>query len=156
MPSNHLILSSSSPPAFNLSQHQGLFQWVGSLHQVAKVMKLQLQLQSFQWIFRVDFLLDWLVGSPCCPRDSQESSPVPQFKGINSLVLNLLYGHQLSPPYMTTGKTMALTIWSFVSKVMSQLFNILSRFVIAFLSRSNCIQFHGCSHYPQWFWSPGK
>ena len=49
-------LSSPSPPAFNLSQHQGLFQWVGSSHQVAKVLKLQLQQQSFQWIFGTDFL----------------------------------------------------------------------------------------------------
>ena len=49
-------LSSPSPPAFNLSQHQGLFQGVGSLHQVAKVLELQLQHQSSQWIFRVDFL----------------------------------------------------------------------------------------------------
>ena len=49
-------LSSPSPPAFNLSQHQGLFQWVSSLHQVAKVLELQLQHQSFQWIFRIDFL----------------------------------------------------------------------------------------------------
>ena len=44
------------PPAFDLSQHQGLFQWVGSSHQVAKVLELQLQHQSFQWIFRTDFL----------------------------------------------------------------------------------------------------
>ena len=49
-------LSSPSPPAFNLSQHQGVFQWVGSLHHVAKVLKFQLQHQSFQWIFRTDFL----------------------------------------------------------------------------------------------------
>ena len=49
-------LSSPSPPAFNLSQHQGLFQWVGSLHEVAKVLEFQLQHQSFQWIFRIDFL----------------------------------------------------------------------------------------------------
>ena len=54
MPSNPL--SSPSPPAFNISQHQGLFQWVSSLHQVAKVLEFQLQHQSFQWIFRVDFL----------------------------------------------------------------------------------------------------
>ena len=54
MPSNHLILSSPSPPTFNLSQHQGLFRWVSSSHQVAKV--LELQHQSFQWIFRPDFL----------------------------------------------------------------------------------------------------
>ena len=54
MPSNHLILPLSSPPALNLSQHQGLFQWVSSLHQVAKVLEFQLQHQSFQYIFRVD------------------------------------------------------------------------------------------------------
>ena len=49
-------LSSPSPPAFNLSQHQGLFQGVSSLHQVDKGSELQLQHQSFQWIFRADFL----------------------------------------------------------------------------------------------------
>ena len=46
---------------------------------------------------------------------------------------------QLSHPYMTTGKTIALTIWTFVGKLMSLLFNILSRFVVAFLLRSNCL-----------------
>ena len=89
-------LSSSSPPAFNLFQHQGLFQWVSSSHQVAKVLKLQLQYQSFQWIFRTDFLKDWLVGSPCSPRDSRESSPTPQFKCIDSSALSLLYGPTLT------------------------------------------------------------
>ena len=49
-------LSSPSPPDLNLSQHQGLFQWVSSSHQVAKVLELQLQHQSFQWIFRIDFI----------------------------------------------------------------------------------------------------
>ena len=89
-------LSSPSPPAFTLSQHQGLFQWVSSLYQVAKVLQLQLQHQSFQWIFRTDFLSDGLVRSPCSPRDSQESSPIPQFKSINSSVLSFLYGPTLT------------------------------------------------------------
>ena len=57
---SHPLLS-PSPPALNLSQHQGLFQWVSSSHQVAKV--LQLQHRSFQWMFRVDFLKDWLAWS---------------------------------------------------------------------------------------------
>ena len=70
-------LSSPSPPAFSLSQHQGLCQWVSSSHQVAKVLEFQLQHQSFQWIFRTDFLYGGLVGSPCSPRNSQESSPTP-------------------------------------------------------------------------------
>ena len=55
------LLSSPSASAFNLSQHQSLFQWVGSSHQVAKVLELQLQ---HHWIFRTDFLQDWLVESP--------------------------------------------------------------------------------------------
>ena len=128
-------LSSLSPPAFNLSQHQGLFQWIGSSHQVAEVLVLQLQYQSFQWIFRVDFLQDWLVWSPCCPRDSQESSPAPNLKSINSLVLSLLYSPTLTSVY-DYWKTIALTIWTFVSKVMSLLFNMLSRFVMTFLPKS--------------------
>ena len=85
---------SLSSPAFNLSQHQGLFKRVGSLHQVAKV--LELQHQSSQWIFRTDFLKDGLVGSPCSPMDSQESSPSSQFKSINSLALSFLYGATLT------------------------------------------------------------
>ena len=62
----------------------------------------------------------------------------------------------LSHPYMTTGKTIALTRWTFVSKVMSMLSNMLSRFITAFLSRSKHLLFHGCSHHLQWFWSPPK
>ena len=63
-------LSSPSPPAFHLSQHQGLFKWISSLHQLAEVLEFQLQHQSFQWIFRTDFLWDGLVWSPCSPKDS--------------------------------------------------------------------------------------
>ena len=59
MPSNHLILSSPSPPAFNLSQHQGLFKWVSSSHQVAKVLEFQFQHQSFQMNIQDQFLLGW-------------------------------------------------------------------------------------------------
>ena len=63
---------------------------------------------------------------------------------------------QLSHPYMTTGKTIALTRWIFVGKVMSLLFNMLSRLVIAFLPRARVFKFHGCSHHLQWFWRPRK
>ena len=93
--SNHLILSSSFPLAFSLSQHQGLFQWVSSSHQVAKVLEFQLQHQSLQWTPRTD-LSDGLVRSPCSPRDSQESSPTPQFKSINSSALGFLYSQTLT------------------------------------------------------------
>ena len=87
---------SSPSPAFNLFQHQGLFQWVSSSHQVAKVLEFQLQHQALQWIFSIPFLEDGLVGSPCSPRDSQESSPTPQFKSINSSALSFLYNPTLT------------------------------------------------------------
>ena len=101
-------------------------------------MEFQLQYQSFQRIFRTDFLWDGLVGSPCSSRDTQESSPTPQFKSINSLVLSFLYSPTLTP-YMNTGKTIALTRWTFVDKVTSLLFKMLSRLVITFLPRSKCL-----------------
>ena len=63
---------------------------------------------------------------------------------------------QLSHPYMTTGKTIALTRQTFVGKVMSLLFNMLSRFVTAFLPRSKNLLISCCSHHLQWFWSPPK
>ena len=84
MPPNHLSLSHPFPPAFSLYQYLELFQWVSCFHEVTKVLELQLQHQSFKWILRIDFFGDWQV---CCPRDSQESSPTPQFKSINSSVL---------------------------------------------------------------------
>ena len=74
---------------------QGLFQWVSSLYQVAKVLEFQLQHQPFQWIFRTNFVYDWLDWS-CSPRDSRESSPTPQFKSISSSVLSFLYGPTLT------------------------------------------------------------
>ena len=94
-------LPSPSPPVYNLSLHQGLFQWVGSFHRVAKV--LELQHQSFQWIFRAHFLWDWLVRSPCSPRDSQvlECSLAPQFES-NFLVPSFLYGPALTSIHLTS------------------------------------------------------
>ena len=89
-------LSSPSPPALNLSQHQGLFKWVSSLHEVAKVLQFQFQHQTFQWTPWTDLLEDRLVGSPCSPRDSQESSLTPLFKGINSSALSFLYSPTLT------------------------------------------------------------
>ena len=89
------LLSSPSPPTFNLSQNQGLSKWVSSSHQVAKVLEFQLQHQSFQWIFSTDLLQDGLVGSPCNPRDSEESSATPQLKNINSSGLSFLYSPTL-------------------------------------------------------------
>ena len=85
--------------------------------------------------FRID------VGSPCSPRDSQVSSPTPQCWRRLILWRSAFFIVQLSNPYMTTGKTIALTRWTFVDKVMPLLFNMLSRLVIAFLPRCKCHNF---------------
>ena len=98
----------SSPPGFSLSRHQGFFQWVDSSHQVTKVSELQLQNQSFQWIFMIFFMIDWLISL--------------QSKGLSKIFSNttwkasilpcsVFFMVQLSYPYMTTGKTIALTIY---------------------------------------------
>ena len=143
-------LSPPSTPALNLSQHQGLFKGVSSSCQVAKVLEFQLQHQSFQWIPRTDLFQDGLVGSPCSPRDSQESSPTPQFKSIHSSALSLLYDPVLTATH-DHWKSHSLTIWTFVSKVMSLLFNMLSRFVIAFLPRSKHLLISWLQSHRQWF-----
>ena len=132
-------LSSPSPPTFNLSQHQGLFEWVSS-HQVAKGLELQLQHQSFQWIFGVDFLLisfDWF--DLLAVQGTLKS--LLQHHSSKASVLQCLafFMIQLSHPYMTIGKTIALIRLIFVSKIMSLLFNMLLRLVIAFLPRSKCL-----------------
>ena len=93
-----------------------VFSIQSTLHQVTKILELQLQHQSFQWIFGVDFLRDWLVWSPYCPRDSQESSPAPQLESIKSGFFMV----QLSHPNMTTRKTTALTIWTFFDYTLSR------------------------------------
>ena len=94
-----------------------------------------LHYQSFQWIFRIDFLWDWLVWSPCSPRDSQDSSPMPQFKSINSSVLSLLYGPALiSVRDYWKNHSFDYTQLCWQSNVSA--FNTLSRLVITFLPRS--------------------
>ena len=89
-------LSSPSPPAPNPSQHQNLFQRVNRSHEVAKVLEFQLQHQSLQRNPRADLLQNGLVGSPCSPRDSQESSPTSQFKSINSSAFSFLHSPTLT------------------------------------------------------------
>ena len=130
--------SSPSPPALYLSQLQGLFQWVSSSHQVAKILEFQLQHQSFQWTPRTDLLQDGLGGSPCTSRDSPESSSTPQFKSIKSSALSLLYSPTLTSIH-DHRKTIAFTRWTFVGKVMSLLLHMLFKLLITFLPRSKCL-----------------
>ena len=102
---------------------------------MAKVLEFQPQHQSFQGIFRVDFLLGGLVGSPCSPRSllQHHSSKTSVLRRSAFFIV------QLSHPYMTTEKTIALTRQNFVGKVTSLLFNMLSRLFIAFLPKSKCL-----------------
>ena len=96
MPSKHLILCrpllllSSIFPSIRVFSNESVFTSGGQR------IGVQLQHQSFQWLFRTDFLYEGLVGSPCSPWDSQESSPTPQFKSINSSALSFLYSPTLT------------------------------------------------------------
>ena len=100
----------------------------------------------------ISFRMDWL--DLLAVQGNLKSLLQPQFKSINSPALSFFIV-QLSHPYMTTGKTITLTRWTLVSKVMSLLFNVLSRLVITFLPRSKHLLI-SCSHHLQWFRSPSK
>ena len=113
---SHPLLS-PSPPAFKLSQHQRLFQWVCSSHQLAKVLEFQLQHQSFQWYsilisFRIDRFDLLAVQRTLKSLLQHHHSKAPV------LLCSAFFTVQLSHLYMTTGKS----IWIFVSKVMSLAF----------------------------------
>ena len=105
MPSHPL--SSPSPPTLNPSQHQGLFQWVNSSHELAKVLEFQLQYQSFQWTPRTDLLMDWL--DLLALQGTLKS--LPQYHSSKASIFrhSAFFIVQLSHPYMTTGKTIAFT-----------------------------------------------
>ena len=132
-------LSSPSPPAFNLSQHQGLFKRLSSLHQVAKYCCFSFRISpSNQYSGQISFRMDWL-DLLAVQGTLQDSSPTTQFKSINSSALSFLYSPTLTSIH-DSWKTIALTRWIFASKVMS-LSNMLSRLLIAFLPRSSSVQF---------------
>ena len=105
---------SSPSPAFNLSQHQGLFQWVSSLHHMANVLELQFQHQSFQWIL-ISFRIDWLD----LPAVQVTLKSLLQHHSSKASILwcSTFFMVPLSHPYMDTGKTNPLTIQTFVGKV---------------------------------------
>ena len=131
----HLIISSSVItfsywlPSFPVSGSFPMSQFFTSADQSIRT---SASTSVLPMIVRTDFLSDWLVWFPCSPGDSQESSPTPQFKRIWHSAFFMV---QLSHLYMTIRKTIALSRWTFVGKVMCLLFNMLSMLVIAFLPR---------------------
>ena len=128
-------LSSPSPPAPNPSQHQSLFQWVNSSHEVAKVLDFSFSIIPSKEIpGLVSFRMDWLdllavQGTP--------KSLLQHYSSKASILWrSAFFTVQLLHPYMTSGKTIALTRWTLVDKLMSLLLNMLSRLLITFLPRS--------------------
>ena len=137
MPSTPLILC--RPPSLPTSIFPSIRvfsrwkRWVGSLYQMAKV--LEFEHQFFQWIFRIYFLSDWLVDLLAVQRTLKSLLQQSSSK-VSLLQHSAFFMVQLSYVYMTTGKTVALTIWTFVGKMMPLLFNALFAFVIAFFLRN--------------------
>ena len=135
-------LSSSSPPALNLSQHQGLFKWVSCSHEVAKVLEFHPQHPSFQSTFRTECILIQQMQSISFRMDWLDLLAVQgmlksllQHHGSKAWILwvSAFFIVQLSHPCMTTGKTIALTRWTFDDILISLLFNTLSMLVRTFL-----------------------
>ena len=123
-----------SSPALNLSHHQGLYQWVVYSHQITKILGFYFSITpSSEYSGLISLKIDWfdLLAVQGTLRS------LLQHHSSNASVLwhSAFFTVQLLQPYMTTGKAIALTIWTFVRRVMSLLFNTLSRFVIAFLPR---------------------
>ena len=119
------LLSSPSPPAFNLSQHHSLFQWVSSSCEWPKDWSFSFGLSpSNEYSGLISFRMDWLdlltLQGTLKSLLQYHSSKASVFRHSAFFMI------QLSHPYMTTGKTTALTVWTFVGKVMSLLFNMLS------------------------------
>ena len=138
MPSNHLILCHPLLLLPSVFPSSGSIPVSGLFTLGSQSIRIQLQHQSFQWLFRLIFpRVDWFD----LPVVQGTLQSLLQHHSSKASVLwcSASFMVQLSHPYMTTGKTIALTIQSFVGKVISLLFNMLSRFVIAFLPRSKCL-----------------
>ena len=119
----------SPSPTFSISHHQGPFKWVTSSQQVLKALELQLQHQSFhEYSGLISFRVDWLYL--LAVQGTLKSLLQHHSSKASILYHSAFFIVQLSHPYMTTGKTIALTSRTFVGRVMSLLFNVLSRSVI--------------------------
>ena len=133
-PASH-PLSSTSAPAFNLSQHQGLFNESVLRISWPKFCSFSFNISpSNEYSGLISFRMDWL--DLLAVQGTLKSLLQHCSSKVSILRHSAFFRIQLSLPYMTTGKTIALTIWTFVGKVMSLLFNMLFRLVITFLPRS--------------------
>ena len=123
-----------SLPALTLSQHQDFFKWVSSSHQMAKYWSFSFSITpSNKYSGPISFRMDWL--DLLAVQGTLKSLLQHHSSKASILQRSAFFIVQLSHPYMTTGKTIALTRRTFVGKVMSLLFNMLSKLVITFLPR---------------------
>ena len=149
-PSHPLL---SPPPTLNISQHQCLFKWVSSLHQVGKYWSFSFNIiPSNEYSGLISFRIDWL--DLLAVHGTVKSLLQHHTSKASVLRHSALFIVQLSIPYMTTRKIMALTRQTFVDKVMSLLFNMLSRLVITFHPRNKCLLISWLHSPSEWFWSP--
>ena len=148
-------LSSPSPPALNLSQHERLFKWVSSLHQVTKDWSFSFNINpSNEHPGLISFRMDWL--DLLAVQGALKNLLQHHSSKASILLCSAFFRVQISHSYMITGKTIALTRWTYVGKVMSLLFNMLSRLVITFFPRSKHLLISWLHHHLHWFWSPEK
>ena len=154
MPSNHLILCCPlllSPSVFPRIR-------VFSNESVLRIRWLKYWSFSFnispsnEYSELISFRMDWL--DLLAVQETLKSLLQHHSSKASFLWHSAFFIVQLSHPYKTIGKTIALTRWTFAGKVTSLFFNLLSKLVITFLPRSKRLLIHGCSYYLQWFWSP--
>ena len=145
----------TSSSALNLSQHQGLFNESSVWIRWSKYWSISFSISpSSEYSGLISLKIVWfgLLALQGTLRS------LPQHHDLKASILwcSAFFTIQLSQPYVTTGKTTAFTIWIFVGRVESLLFNTLSRFVITFLQEAVVFWFHGCRHRLQWFWAQGE
>ena len=148
------LLSSPSLPAFNLSQHQGLLRWVSSLHQVAKVLNFSFSISPNEYLEQISFRMEWL--DLLAIKGTLKSLLQHHSSQASVLYHSAFFTVQFSHPYMTTRKNIALTRRTFADKVMSLLFNMLSRLVMTFLPRNKHLLISWLQSPSAGFWNQKK
>ena len=148
-------LPSPSPPAFNLSSIKVFSNESALCIRWPKYWSYSFNIcPSNEHSALISFRMDWL--DLLAIQGTLKSLLQHYSSKASTLWCLAFFTVQLSHPYMTTGKTIALTRWTFVDKIKSLLFNMLPRLAITFLLRSKHVYFHGCSFHLQWFWRPPK
>ena len=146
-------LISSSPSLLNLPQHQGLFCESSLCIRWPKYWRFSIS-PSSEYSGLISIKIDSL--DPLAIEGAFRSFLQQHCSKASIILHSAFFTVQISKPYVITGKTIALTVWMFVGRVMSLLFNTLSRFCITFLPKAIGSWFHGYSHHLPWCWSPRK